>query len=132
MVYVAFKIGRGGRFYNPGHLSFYGEMTFFELVSEQSNYLFIKDRDEHGRFCKKVLIDGSGNIVSEDDINGKTGRLDYDGAYNTYYVREMHDLNESERNAIREDRGYISDELREYLEAHNEEDGIYEEDDDEE
>lgn len=124
MTYVAFRVGRGGRFYNPGHITFHGEMTFAELVREQSNDLFIRDRDEKGRFCKRILVDCSGSVVSEDDIHGNVGRLDFDGAYDTYYVRDMEYLNEEERNAIRKDNSYISDELQSYLQSYNEVDGI--------
>lgn len=34
---VAFHIGRGGRFHNPGHLSFYGE----NKIGNYTNYLFL-------------------------------------------------------------------------------------------
>ena len=124
MTYVAFKVGRGGRFHNPGYISFYGEMTFAELVKEQSNDLFLRDRDEHGRFCKRILINCSGNVVSEDDINGNTGCLDFDGDYDKYYVKDMQDMSQEERDAVRKENSYISEELTHYIKSYNDIDGV--------
>ena len=82
---LSFHVCRGGRFFNPGHVEFVGEETFSDVCSMLSDRLFTKDRDEHGRFCKPYIADEVGTVVSEDDENGRTGEIDFDGNYDRYY-----------------------------------------------
>ena len=114
-MYVSFHVTRGGRFYNPGHLEFVGEMDFQELQSYLDSHIFIKNRDEKGRFCKPYIADCDGNQVSYDDISAMVGTIDLDGDYDTYYVMDADDMGEEELEAIRKYKGYLPDELRAML-----------------
>ena len=115
IMYVSFHVTRGGRFYNPGHLEFVGEMDFQELQSYLDSHIFIKNRDEKGRFCKPYIADCDGNQVSYDDISAMVGTIDLDGDYDTYYVMDADDMGEEELEAIRKYKGYLPDELRAML-----------------
>ena len=44
-IVVAFHIGRGGQFYNPGHKTYKGEINFTQLCNSQNNYLYEVNRD---------------------------------------------------------------------------------------
>lgn len=115
IMYVSFHVTRGGRFFNPGHLEFVGEMDFQELQSYLDSHIFIKNRDEKGRFCKPYIADCDGNQVSYDDISAMVGTIDLDGDYDTYYVMDADDMGEEELEAIRKYKGYLPDELRAML-----------------
>lgn len=81
-IYLHFHTGRGGRFYNQGYKTFEGFESLQDVISQKSNYLFERTRDERGRFCKKVLVDCSGHEVC-DTPDSYTGSLDFDGAYDS-------------------------------------------------
>ena len=115
IMYVSFHVTRGGRFFNPGHLEFVGEMDFQELQSYLDSHIFIKNRDEKGRFCKPYIADCDGNQVSYDDISAMVGTIDLDGDYDTYYTIDADDMGEEELEAIRKYKGYLPDELRAML-----------------
>ena len=115
IMYVSFHVTRGGKFFNPGHLEFVGEMDFQELQSYLDSHIFIKNRDEKGRFCKPYIADCDGNQVSYDDISAMVGTIDLDGDYDTYYVMDADDMGEEELEAIRKYKGYLPDELRAML-----------------
>lgn len=115
-IIVAFHVGRGGRFYNPGHTTFIGEMNLQELVTKRSDYLFEVNRDFLGRFCKPFLTDCSGHVVLDSDsFNDEVGALDFDGTYDTDYCRYIEDCDEDELDIIRNSGEYLSLELSEYL-----------------
>ena len=57
----------------------------------------------------------SGRRVSDDDVNGDIGSIDFDGDYDRYYVIDAEDMDDRERRAVREVDGYISDDLQEIL-----------------
>ena len=116
-IHVAFHVGRGGRFYNAGHKTFIGEMKFSDLVQKRSEYLFEKNRDEKGRFCSSYLTNGNGSFVTDDSINDFTGRLDFDGDYDTDIVKEINDCTESEIDIISNSMGFKSYDLINCLEA---------------
>lgn len=84
-IYLHFHIGRGGRFYNCGHKTFKGFENLQDLIRIKSNVLYERDRDKRGRFCPKVLVDCNGSIVC-DTPNSYTGKLDFDGTYNSDFV----------------------------------------------
>ncbi len=89
-----------------------------------SDRLFTKDRDEHGRFCKPYIADEVGTVVSEDDENGRTGEIDFDGDYDRYYtieIEDIDDLSDSELEAIREYKGYISEDLEHLVKVDDDE-----------
>lgn len=65
--------------------------------------------DEYNEKHNTRWFDANGKEVGE--IGG--GVLDFDGDFDTYYARDFEDLTEKEIEAIRHERMYISDELRE-------------------
>lgn len=79
-IYLHFHTGRGGRFYNAGHITFEGVEDLQDVIRMKSNHLYERDRDARGRYCKKVLVDCSGHVVCWTP-NARTGRLDFDGDY---------------------------------------------------
>ena len=86
---VAFQIGRGGPFWNPG------SKKLLDIRTELSDYcenLFLNTRGSDGRFLPGrdwTLTTESGHIVVEgrDAIESETGRLDFDGDYDTKIVK---------------------------------------------
>ncbi len=85
---VAFHIGRGGRFYNSGHLSYLGEKDINDFVEN----LFLNEDET-------MYTDGDGNELLEVE-NGGIGRIDVDGGYNTTYTCKVSDLDEKEIDVI--------------------------------
>jgi hypothetical protein len=85
---VAFHIGRGGRFYNSGHLSYIGEKDINDFVEN----LFLNEDET-------MYTDGDGNELLEVE-NGGIGRIDVDGGYNTTYTCRVWDLDEKEIDVI--------------------------------
>ena len=123
-IVLSFHVCRGGRFFNSGHVEFIGEKTFSDVCGALSDRLFTKGRDEHGRFCKPYIADETGSVVSEDDENGRTGEIDFDGDYDRYYtieVEDIDDLSDSELEAIRGYKGYISDDLEHLVKVYDDE-----------
>jgi len=100
---VAFHIGRGGRFKNAGHLTFFGCQTIGDVMDRRadSRWTSFKDRDEKGRFCKPHYVDHNGNeIITQDEVSSGVGRIEWDGQYDTDYTKYAEDCNDSERDLI--------------------------------
>jgi hypothetical protein len=117
-IIVAFHIGRGGRFNNSGFKSYLGEKDFQNLINLNDNDLFTKNRDDNGRFVKPFLANiGSGSSVTDDDITGKVGVLNFDYDYNTDYAQYIEDCDEHEIELICNSSEYKTGELVEYLKA---------------
>lgn len=91
-------------------LKFEGEKPFYQIISENSEYLYT-DEDNIN-----ITRDENGKIVSEDDPNGETGELEYEHSdyYYTIRIYEYGDLSADEIEAIEKTR-YISDELRDII-----------------
>ena len=105
---------------------------FQDLVRRNCNDLFDCNRDKKtGRFCKPYYTDCTGYVVYEGDMKAKTGRLDFDGEYDTYYAIRLTDTNFAERQAMRK-YGWLSDEVTDFLKMMEEDDGIDCEEDEEE
>jgi hypothetical protein len=88
-IIVAFHIGRGGRFFNPGHLSFCGVKNIDYFID---NHLFLnEDRylDSNGKF-----------IISVKDVESGIGTLNFDGEYDTTYTKLLSDITDREKEAI--------------------------------
>lgn len=118
-IYVAFHIGRGGRFHNAGHVSYMGEYDFQKLISLNYDNLYEHNRDEKGRFCKPFMDDASGKlIVEQGHIHDMTGRLDFDGTYDTDYCCLVEECNQDELQIIANSGKWLSHPLRDYLEKH--------------
>jgi len=118
---VAFHIGRGGRFHNPGHKSF---MPHIKQLSDCfSESCIISQEDEEGNPLPDEqwqLIDGGGNVILEGraNIESTTGILDWDGAYDTDIVQYLSDCDDNEIDMIYQaylDDEYMDDELKDYV-----------------
>lgn len=98
--YVAFHIGRGGRFHNAGHKSFYGEYSLQDLITMFTNHLFLVEEDERGNKLsedKCYIHDGDGNAMLKGSaVYAMTGVLDFDGEYDTYTVLKMDELDSND------------------------------------
>lgn len=99
---LCFHIGRGGRFYNSGHLTFLGAMP----ITKASVYdtLFIDDNASD----ETEFRGGSGNGVglTQGEANTGIGRINIDNDYDTTYTCMIKDLNESEISAIENYKGW--------------------------
>lgn len=114
---VAFHIGRGGKFNNSGYISYIGEKNFQDLINLNSDNIFIANRDTKGRFCKPYIIDDSGNSITDDNINGDIGMLNFDEDYDTYYCKYIENCTDIELKRIAESDIYKSYEIIEYLKS---------------
>ena len=85
---VAFHIGRGGRFYNSGHLSYIGENT----INSFTNDLFLNE-------SQTMYTDTNGNELLPVENNG-IGCIDIDGEYNTTYTTTVGQMTDEEVSAI--------------------------------
>ena len=104
---LKFHTGRGGRYYNQGHVTF----IKFEEIEEGNNfdkYFFDEDED--------LYRDGSNNELDYQINEDGTGYINDDGEYDsTHFVLEE-DLNEKQIYAlIREFDGIYEKEAREII-----------------
>lgn len=103
---VAFHIGRGGRFYNGGHLTFLGEGK----ISDYTEDCFVPVKiDENSDSELPELIDDNSPEAEWTDCNGNSvgltnaeyqsgiGRIDIDGEYNTTYTMRLGDIEEDSK-----------------------------------
>ena len=98
---VHFHIGRGGRFHKPGYKTFVGVE---DMHSSESSIVF--EQDEDGKPLPDedwVLVDGGGSELMRGKANilARTGRLDYDGEYNTDIFKYIEDCNDEEVELIK-------------------------------
>lgn len=100
---VAFHIGRGGRFYNGGHLTFLGEgkiADFTEdccapstiLVDEDGNEELIVDMETPDAMWTDE--NGNGVGLTNEEYKDGIGRIDMDGEYDTTYTTYLKDVEE--------------------------------------
>jgi len=110
---VAFHIGRGGRFNNSGHKTFIGEKRIDAFVDD----LFIRNRDEDGRFMTPEYVDFNGDPVglTQKEADSGIGTINIDHAYDTTYACGISDLDEGEIEIICENDDYKSPELVSFL-----------------
>lgn len=118
-IIVAFHKGRGGKYHNAGHLTFIGEKNFQDLILMNSENIFEKNRDENGKFCNPYLTDWSGNNITDDDIRGEVGTLDFDGQYDTDIAKYIEDCADWELEKIATSDQYRSPKLLEWLSNYN-------------
>ena len=95
-IYLSFKVGRGGRFHNPGYVTFLGEFDFQELINRCSDDLMLIDTTWDEETYEEVplpesewkMVDTGDNIILEGkyEIEAKTGVLDFDGDYDKAYT----------------------------------------------
>ena len=115
-IIVAFHIGRGGRFYNSGHVSFIGEKNFQDLIQMNSNILFYTDR-VNGKFAKPHYVDSNGTVmVDGDNFKDQTGTLNFDYDYDTDKACYIDECTEKELEIINSSDIYKSAELLDWME----------------
>lgn len=118
---VAFHIGRGGRFHNPGHKSFMPYVSKLSDCFSESSIIFQEDEDGNPLPDEKwELIDGGGNTILEgrDNIESDTGILDWDGEYNTDIVKYLDECSQDEIEILYQaylDEEYMPNELKDYI-----------------
>lgn len=118
-IIVAFHIGRGGRFNNPGHKTFIGEKNLQDLIVANNQYLYEVNRDEKGRFCKPYLADQSGKtILDAEDLKKEVGCLEFDGTYDTDCCCYIDDCSDEEIDIIFDSHDVVSFELTDYILNH--------------
>ena len=110
-----FNIGRGGRFNNGGNLTFEGFKRINECHDWSQNTFEI-NRDSKSKFCKKFLVDGSGNQLMNATeymtaLETGIGCLDFDGEYDTTYTTYTDELSNDELCAMSKNREYGVDEI---------------------
>jgi hypothetical protein len=100
---VMFHIGRGGRFNNGGHKTFKGvqDLTW-------PDYCTVIDSDEDGNplpdedwtliedACRSVLLEG------KEAIESRTGKLDYDGEYDSDVFKYIGDCSDDELQLLKQ------------------------------
>lgn len=86
---VAFHIGKGGRYYNSGHLSYIGEHT----INYFTNDLFLSENESE-------YLDPNGEKVGLLFDNNGIGRIDIDGEYDTTYTTTVGQMTDEEVSAI--------------------------------
>ena len=118
---VAFNIGRGGRFHNPGHKTYNPYIT--KLSDCFGDNFFIFSEDEDGNPLPDEdwkLVDGGSNVIlrGREYIESDTGVLDWDGEYDTDIVKYLSDCLDSEIDIIYQaylNDEYMDDELKDYV-----------------
>jgi len=105
---VAFHIGRGGRFNNPGHLKYIGEMNIasaINLCDNSGNNIFRCNKDANGKFCKPYYADHNGeHLIDESEVLTGVGTLNFDNDYNMVYCKHIGDCDEKELQLIANNR----------------------------
>lgn len=118
---VAFHIGRGGRFHNPGHKSFMPHIKQLSDCFSESCIIFQEDEEGNPLPDEQwQLIDGGGNVILEGraNIESTTGVLDWDGEYDTDIVQYLSECDDNEVDMIYQaylDDEYMEDELKDYV-----------------
>ena len=100
---LCFHIGRGGRFYNSGHLTFEGTKKITETSAFE--HLFpprYKNGNDNLRSLKAEWRDGNGNPteLTNEVIKTGVGRINIDNDFDTTYTTYLKDLSENEIEAI--------------------------------
>jgi hypothetical protein len=84
-----FHIGRGGRFYNQGFITYKGEESLSDFVAHNGQNIFI---DNDGYY-----MDGAGNSLGDAKEGDEVGVLDFDGEYDTDYFIYMSEIEIDDR-----------------------------------
>lgn len=119
---VAFHIGRGGHFNNAGHKSFNPNIHLLQDCFTESCCIIDSDPETGESINDKdwQLIDGGGNVILEgrDNINSKTGVLDWDGEYDTDIVKDIEDCDDDELQLIVDsikNGDFVDEDVRDYI-----------------
>jgi len=105
---IKFHIGRGGRFYNQGHLSFKG----IQEIDEGDVFYSLFLNDETKEYYTET---GSEVGLTEEGAATGIGRIDIDGDYDTTYTTTVDELTEKEIEVLRDDSDYDAKEIIQFL-----------------
>lgn len=98
-----FHIGRGGRFHNPGHKSFFGldYITPTTILSEKA-FLPTNDKDEpiNGDATEYTDCNGNGLGFTVKDENEGVGTINWDNDYDSDVFKRIEDLDDEDFQAI--------------------------------
>ena len=103
-IVVAFQVGTLSK-YAPkkkGTLTYLGEYNFKDIQNLRADEIFYKEKDG-----KTIITDEMGNIVSDDDINGDVGVLNFDEEYDTTYCKYLEDCSDIEIEIINKRESYF-------------------------
>lgn len=129
-LFVRFHVGHSGRFYNPGHLSFVNEDNFQDLISAckddaklfEVNSVYDEETDTEKDLPEEewYLYDAGNKILvqGKEAMEAETGCLDWDGEYDTDYVKTTDELNDKEIECLWEEYckdAWMSDELKDAI-----------------
>ncbi len=87
---VAFKLARGGEFFNPGHLSYDGQKT----IDYYTDSLSPAGEDSDSPYWIKPSGGPVGLTLAESETG--IGRIDIDGLYDTVYCKRLDDCTDVE------------------------------------
>ena len=101
---VCFHMGRGGRFNNPGHVSYNPYVKSFRELLNDDRY-FINNEDENGNPLPDedwTVTDCNGNeyLRGRSEIDADEGRINWDGEYDSDMVKRLEDCDENELRLI--------------------------------
>ena len=90
---VVFQVGSYSKYFHKrrGVLTFLGEFNFRDLQTLRADEIFYVEKNG-----KTIIVDEMGNIVSDDDVNGEVGVLNFDEEYDTTYCKYLRDCTEKE------------------------------------
>lgn len=103
---VAFHIGRGGRFYNGGHLTFLGEGKISDYtedcwppvkIDENSDSDLPEPIDDNSPEAEWTDCNGNSVGLTNAEYQSGIGRIDIDGEYNTTYTMRLGDIEEDSK-----------------------------------
>lgn len=112
---VAFHVGRGGRFNNPGHVEFLGRHVISEYALATYDLEAPATR-EPGAEWKD--LNGSKVGMTNEMFDTGVGYINFDGPYDTTYTMRMGDIEEDSKEweAIFGANSWLdADEAREFL-----------------
>lgn len=120
---VTFREGRGGRFYNGGHITFYGECGIGDVHVIQEHLFPPSYEREDGELIDDAAPDAEwrdcdGNSVELTNamIDCGIGHINIDNEYDSYYSKYLSDCDENELTIILNDRR--DDLVRQYIDEY--------------
>jgi len=100
MRFFEFHVGRGGRFHNPGHLTFNGMCNGIQYT-QAFNYLFEPTQEDGETFDPDLNAEwrdscGNGVGLTNEQIQSGSGTINIDNDYDTTYTKTVEELTDNE------------------------------------
>lgn len=105
---IKFHIGRGGQYYNQGHLSF----KRIQRIDEGDVYNSLFLNEETKEYYTET---GSEVGLTEEEAATGIGRIDIDGDYDTTYTTTIKELTKKEIEVLKNDSDYDAEEIIQFL-----------------